>query len=194
MLKWAAIPVLLAAVACQDKTADRDLASDLALVAGSDIELANAGGPEAIVVSAVENIPAPSPRPTPTPAKKRGTKAPPPEQTVADVAAETPETVAQEIVTVSVSDTPVAAEVPAPDAPAVIRPRPIEPRYPVGSGAVYGTGRDEGADRGGVTVVIRGGRTGRDPCAIHDRNGRAAPGAGILINSRVPGSRTFPRY
>lgn len=194
ILKWAAIPALLAAVACQDKRADSDLASDLALVAGSDIELANAGGAGATVVSAIENIPAPAPRKTPNPSKNRGTKAPPPEETMVDVAAAEPEVSAPEMVTVSISDTPVAAEIPAPEAPPVIRPRPIEPRYPVGSGSVYGTGRDEGTGIGGVTVVIRGGRTGRDPCDIHDRNGRTARGAGILINTRIPGAGTFPRY
>lgn len=194
IVKWAAIPALLVAVACQDKKADSDLASDLALVAGSDIELANASGPSAVVISAVENIPAPSPRKTPNPSKNRGTKAPPPQETMVDVAAAEPEVSAPEVVTVAVSETPVAADVPAPDAPPVIRPRPIEPRYPVGSGSVYGTGRDEGVGIGGVSVVIRGGRTGRDPCAIHDRNGRPAGGPGVLINSRIPTSGTFPRY
>ena len=193
ILKWVTIPALLvAAVACQDKATDSDLASDLALVAGSDIELANAGGAGTMVVSAVENIPAPSPRKTPNPSKNRGTKAPPPEETMVDAAASEPELSVEEMVTVSASNTPVAAETPAPEAPPVIRPRPIEPRYPVGSGSVYGSGRDEGAGAGGVTVVIRGGRTGRDPCAIHDRNGRAGP-VGILINSRIPTGSTFPR-
>src|SRR5688500_4880427 len=192
ILQWAAIPALLVAVACQGEKVDSDLASDLALVAGSDLELANAVAPEALVISPVENIPTPAPRMMPTPSKKRGTKAPPPQETMVDVAAETPEATAPELVTVSVSDTPVAAEVPAPDAPPVIRPRPVEPRYPVGTGAVYGTGRDDGGGLGGVTVVIRGGRTGRDPCAIHDRNTR--PGASIMINNRIPTSTTFPRY
>jgi hypothetical protein len=202
MLKWAAIPALLVAAACQDEKADSDLASDLALVAGSDIELANASGPNALVISAVENIPAPSPRTTPTPSTKRGTKAPPPEQLMVDVAAAEPDVTVHEIMTVSASDTPVAAETPAPEAPPVIRPHPIEPRYPVGSGSVYGTGRDEGVGSGpndgtnigGVTVVIRGGRSRRDPCAIHDRNGRPAGGPGVLINTRIPTSGTFPRY
>ena len=194
ILKWAAIPALLAAVACQDNEMDSALASDLALITGSDIELANASTTGALVVSAVENIPAPSPRPTPNPTKKRGTKAPPPIETAVDAAAEEPTTFADEMVTVAVSDTPVAADVPAPEAPPVVRPRPVEPRYPVGSGSIYGTGRDEGAGTGGVTVVIRGGRTGRDPCAIHDRNGRPVGGPTILINNRIPTGRTFPRY
>jgi hypothetical protein len=191
ILKWATIPALLAAVACQDKRADSDLESDLALVAGSDIELANAGGAGVTVVSAVENIPAPSPRKTPNPSKNRGTKAPPPVETEVDLAAAESEVSAPEMVTVSASDTPVAAETPAPDAPPVIRPRPVEPRYPVGSGSVYGTGRDEGAGAGGVTVVIRGGRTGRDPCDIHDRRGRSP--VSIMINNRFPTGSTFPR-
>jgi hypothetical protein len=193
ILKWAAIPVLVATVACQDKKADSDLASDLALVAGSDIELANAGGASVAVVSAVENIPAPSPRRTPNPSPNRGTKAPPPQEAMVDVAAAEPTATAPEIVTVSVSDEPVAAEIPAPEAPPVIRPHPIEPRYPVGSGSIYGTGRDDGTGGGGVTVVIRGGRTGRDPCDIHDRNGRTGRGPGVLINPRFPGPGTFPR-
>jgi hypothetical protein len=110
-----------------------------------------------------------------------------------DVAAAEPDVSAPAVEAVSVSDAPVAAEIPAPDAPPVIRPRPVEPRYPVGRGSIYGTGRDDGAGAGGVTVVIRGGRTGRDPCAIHDRNGRTPPGIGILINNRIPTGSTFPR-
>jgi hypothetical protein len=190
ILKWAAIPALLVAVACQGEKMNSDLASDLALVSGSDLELANAVSPEALVISPVENIPAPAPRKTPTPSKNRGTKAPPPEEVAVDVAAAEPEATTAEMVTVSVSETPVAAEVPAPDAPPVVRPQPIEPRYPVGTGAVYGRGRDEGTGVGGVTVVIRGGRTGRDPCAIHDRRG----GVSVMINNRIPTQGTFPRY
>jgi hypothetical protein len=97
------------------------------------------------------------------------------------------------MMTVSQSETPEAAEpdIPAPEAPPVIRPHPIEPRYPVGNGSIYGTGRDEGSGSGGVTV-IRGGRTGRDPCDIHDRRGGIGPTIGILINNRVP-TGTFPR-
>ena len=194
MMKWAAIPALLAAVACQDKPMDSDLAADLALIAGSDLELANAGRAGALVVSPIENVPVPSPRPTPNPSKARGTKAPPPTEVAVDAAAAEPTTTTPELVTVSESETPEAAEIPAPDAPPVVRPRPVEPRYPVGSGSIYGSGRDEGAGTGGVTVVIRGGRTGHDPCAIHDRRGRPVPGIGIMINNRIPTGTTFPRY
>jgi hypothetical protein len=193
MMKWAAIPALLLAVACQDKAPDSDLASDLKLITGSDVELANAAAGGATVVSAIENIPAPAPKTSPTPSKKRGHAAPPPEAVMVDAAADEPVTTAPEMVTVSVSDEPVAAEVPAPDAPPVIRPHPVEPRYPVGSGSVYGSGREEGAGTGG-RVVIRGGTTGDDPCAVHDRRGRRRPGVGIVINSPIPGIGTFPRY
>ena len=192
ILKWVALPALLVAVACQDRKADDDLASDLALVTGPDIELANGGGAGTMVVSAVENIPAPSPRSTPSPSKKRGTKAPPPDVSIVEVGATESETTAPEMVTVSPSENPVAAEIPAPEAPPVIRPQPIEPRYPVGDGSIYGSGRDEGRGTGGVTVVIRGGRTGRDPCAIHDSRGRG-PGVSIMINNRIPTGSTFPR-
>jgi hypothetical protein len=108
--------------------------------------------------------------------------------------------VAHDLVAVAPDETPVAAEVPAPDAPPVVRPRPIEPRYPVGSGGVYGTGRDDGIGGGGVTVVIRGGRTGRDPCLPGERRGgRRGDDLGVIgtiisINNRVPGRGTFPRY
>ncbi len=205
ILKWTAIPALVVAVACQGERVDSDLASDLALVAGSDLELANAVASGALVISPLENIPTPAPKRTPTPSKNRGTKAPPPQETMVDVGPTEPEATALEMVTVSASDTPVAAELPAPDAPAVVRPEPIEPRYPIGIGAGPGSGRDEGTGSGrheggargrdegrigGVTVVIRGGRTGRDPCAIHDRRG----GASIMINNRIPTQGTFPRY
>ena len=191
-MRMAAIPALLAAVACQEKI-DNDLASDLALIKGSDIELANASAAGAVVVSPIENVAAPSPRPTPNPAKARGTKAPPPTEVAADAAAAEPTATAQEIVTVSESSAPEAAESPAPEAPPVVRPRPVEPRYPIGGGAVYGTGRDDGTGTGGVTVVIRGGRTGRDPCVIHPTRGER-PGVGIMINNRIPTGSTFPRY
>jgi hypothetical protein len=208
ILKWTAIPALALAVACGGDDVDSDLASDLALVSGSDLELASTPGPEALIVSPLENIPAPSPRTTPSPSKKRGTKAPPPEQVMVDVAGSAPEATISEMVTVSPSDNPVAAELPAPDAPPVVRPQPIEPRYPIGIGGPDGNGSDEGRGNGrhegerggrpsgttigGVTVVIRGGRTSRDPCAIHDRDARA--GASIMINNRIPTQGTFPRY
>ncbi len=192
IVKWAVIPAMLAAVACRDR-ADTDLASDLALITGSDIELANAGAQGTLVVSAMENIPAPAPTPTPTPSKRRGTKAPPPEATVVEVAADEGTLTAPQMITVAASDAPVAAEpdLPAPDAPPVVRPHPVEPRYPVGDGSIFGTGSDDRGRSGEGTVVIRGGRTGRDPCDIHD--GRRARGGGVLINTRIPGTGTFPR-
>ena len=176
-MKLAIIPALLATVACREKI-DGTLASDLALIKASDIELANASGAASLVVSPIENIPAPSPRPMPTPSKVRGKKAPPPIEVAADVAASEPTSTVEEIVTVAESPAPVAADTPAPDAPPVVRPRPIEPRYPIGSGE--------------STVVIRGGRTGRDPCVIHPPRGVD----GVLINDRVPRfpTGTFPRY
>jgi hypothetical protein len=199
IVKWTAIPALLAAVACQDRKVDDDLASDLALISGPDIELANAAANAASVVSAVENIPAPSPRTNPSPAKKRGTKAPPPERSMVDLAAAEPTSEAQQMVNVSESDTPVAADANAPDvsdAPPVVRPQPVEPRYPVGNGSIFGTGTDDRARTGGGVVVIRGGSDGRDDCAIHDRarGRRTARGPGVLINNRIPGVGTFPQY
>lgn len=201
IVKWAVIPAMLAAVACRDK-ADTDLAKDLAMITGSDIELANAGAQGAVVVSAVENIHAPSPKPTPTPTKRRGTKAPPPEATVVDAAPDEGTATAPQMMTVSPSDTPEAAEpdVPAPEAPPVIRPHPIEPRYPVGDGSIFGTGSEErGRSRGG-TVVIRGGSDGRDPCEIHDRRRRPGRGPVVLMPGTYPGRipgrlpiGTFPR-
>ena len=188
IVKWSVIPALLAAVACRGDKADADLASDLALITGSDIELANAATPGTSVVSAVENIPAPSPKPTPTPSKNRGTKAPPPQDAAVDVGAEEPTTTASQMTPVSVSDAPEAAEVDAPDAPPVIRPHPVEPRYPVGNGSIFGTGSDERGDSRVGTVVIRGGSDGRDPCDIHDRRGRRPRrGPAILIPSTFPG-------
>ena len=189
-MKFVAISAIFAAVACQEPV-DRDLASDLALIKASDIELANASGAAALIVSPIENVIAPSPRPTPLPTRTRGRKAPPPTEVAADAAASDPTSTALEMITVSESPTPEAAEVPAPDAPPVVRPHPIEPRYPIGSGSNQGTGRDDGTGMGGVTVVIRGGRTGRDPCVIHPP--RSA--GGILINDRIPRTgTTFPRY
>jgi hypothetical protein len=193
MMKWAAIPALFAVVACQDKPIDEGLASDLALIAGSDLELANASGAGALVISPVENIAVPAPKPTPNPSKARGKKAPPPTEVAVDAAAAEPTTTTPELVTVSESETPDAAENPAPDAPPIVRPRPVEPRYPVGNGSVYGSGRDEGVGQGGVTVVIRGGRTGRDPCDLHDIARRPGPAVGIMINNRIPTGTTFPR-
>ena len=86
--------------------------------------------------------------------------------------------------------------VPAPEAtapPAVPRPRPVEPRFPAGREPIYGGGE------GPVTVVIRGGRSGIDDCAIHDRarRGGGTPGIHISINQRLPGTTlpgntTFP--
>ena len=191
-MRLVALPALLAAVACQEKI-DSDLASDLALIKGSDIELANASGAGALIVSPIENIAAPSPRPTPNPSRRRGAKAPPPTEVAADAGAAEPTSTVQEMVTVAESSTPDAAESPAPDAPPVVRPHPVEPRFPAGTGSDHGIGRDEGSGMGGVTVVIRGGRTGRDPCVIHPPR-RPGPGVGILINNRIPTGTTFPRY
>jgi len=166
-----------------------DLKEDLALIAAAQLELAPAGGSGATIVSAVETIPAAPPRTTPAPARRRAPKTPPPQDVAVAANADESDT-ALEMVTVSPADAPVAAEEPAPELAPAVRPRPIDLPYPVGGGTVFGPGRDEGTGIGGV--VIRGGRTGRDPCVIHDRRGR--PGVGVMINDRVRGRPTFPRY
>jgi hypothetical protein len=193
------IPVAVLAMACQDRQPADDLKADLALIAAAQIELAPVGG-GTMVVSAVENIPAPSPRVTPTPSKKRAPKMPPPQEVQAEAESDDVTATALEIVAVAPSEEPVAVEEPAPESAPAVRPQPIEPRYPIGGGTDRGTGRDRGVGNGGIGVggggigiVIRGGRTGRDPCAIHDQRGRR-PGIGVMINNRVPGVPTFPRY
>ncbi len=185
------------------RAADEALLSDLALVAASDMDndlaLAVAGGVPATVVSSIENPPAPSPRPVPVPSRKRGKATPPPEAAAVAEASDEETAEAPEVVAVAPAEVPEVTEAPAPDAPPVVRPQPIEPRYPVGGGSgIYGTGRDDGIGAGGVTVVIRGGRTGRDPCLPGERRGggRTEPGmigTIISINNRVPGRGTFPR-
>ena len=190
--RWTLIPAAIAIVACQDRQPSDGLKEDLALIAASQIELAP-GGAGTSVVSAVENIPTPAPAVMPTPSRKRAPKVPPPQEVQADAASGEPTATALEVVTVAPSEDPVAVEAPAPESAPAVRPRPIEPRFPVGDGAVFGAGRDRGTGGGGIGVVIRGGRTGDDPCAIHDRRGRQ-PGVGILINDRMPTRPTFPRY
>ena len=202
--RWAIIPVVVAAMACRGEQADEALLSDLALVAASDVDndlaLAGAGGVPATVVSSIENPPAPSPRPVPVPTRKRGKASPPPEAVAVAEASDEETAEAPEVVALVPDEVPEVAETPAPDAPPVVRPQPIEPRYPIGggSGGIYGTGRDDGIGGGGVTVVIRGGSTGRDPCLPGERRGgrRTEPGVIgtiISINNRVPGRGTFPR-
>lgn len=199
--RLALIPAALAMLACQDRQVSDGLKEDLALIASSQIELAPGGGSGASVVSAVENVLTPAAAITPTPTRKRAPKVPPPLEIQADAGGGEPVATALEVVSVAPSDHPVAVEAPAPESAPAVRPRPIEPRFPVGDGAVFGAGRDRGTgdgphrgpDGGGIGVVIRGGRTGDDPCAIHHpRGGR--PGVGILINERVPTRPTFPRY
>ena len=200
---WAVIPAALVVAACQDTPVSDDLRADLALVSAA-IELAPPGGVGAMVVSEAENLPAPAPTMTPTPTRKRAPKAPPPKTVEADAQSVDETATALEVVTVAASDAPVAVEEPAPESAPAVRPQPIEPRCPVGGGTVFGAGPDRGSGDGprtgprggGIGVVIRGGRTGRDPCAIHDQRDRrgARPGIDILINDRIPVRPTFPRY
>ena len=194
-LRWTLIPGAFMVLACQDRRPSEDLRNDLALLDSARPELAPSVGANATVVSAAEKVNVPGPKAVATPTRKRAPKAPPPE--MAEASASTDETVtAPEIVTVAASDSPVAVEAPAPEAAPAVRPQPIEPRYPVGGGTVYGTGRDGRTGGGSIGVVIRGGRTGDDLCELHDRarDRRAGrPGIGILINDRVPGTTTFPR-
>lgn len=188
-LRWTLIPGAVLALACQDRLPNEDLRSDLALLDAASLELAPALGASADVVSSAEKVSVPGPRSAATPKKKRAPQAPPPQP--AEAAASEDEAVtAPRVVTVSPSETPTAVDQPAPESAPAIRPQPIEPRYPVGTGAVYGVGTDREAGGGGV--VIRGGRTGRDPCAIHDSRGRL-PAGGVLINNRIPSTTTFPR-
>src|SRR5688572_27490755 len=160
--------VLLLALACRDPVPDDDLQSDLALLDAALLELAPPGGAGTGIVSAAEKVDIPGPKPTPTPTRKRAPKSPPPE--IVASAASVDETItAPEVVPVAPSDAPTAVEDPAPESAPAVRPQPIEPRFPVGGGTVYGTGRDRGTGAGGIGgvvigVVIRGGRTGRDPC------------------------------
>jgi hypothetical protein len=205
MLRWALVPAAALVLGCQDRSPSEDLQNDLALLDASPIELAPLGGANALVISAAEKVNVPGPRATPSPTRKRAPKAPPPE--MAESAAGVDETViAPEVVSVSPSDAPSAVEDPAPESAPAVRPQPIEPRYPVGAGTVHGTGRDRGTGTGGIGgvvigVVIRGGRTGRDPCLPGERrgtertNGRHGrqPTIGILINDRIPAGTTFPR-
>jgi hypothetical protein len=213
VLKWSPLPIaviaIAAAVAFQTKTADTalpaELANDLDLVAAaSDLELAPmARG--ATFVSAVEQVEKPAQRLTPSPTRARGTKAPPPEAVAVIEASSEGAAVAETVLPASAVDSgEVRIEAPEPsDLPPVPRPRPVEPRFPVGEGPMdgagaggtrgsgddgtMGTGRD-GGNRG--TIVIRGGRTGRDDCAIHDRRAGRPP-VHISINQRSP-TRTFP--
>jgi len=200
IVSWAMVPVALMVMACQDRQLTDDLKADLELISAAQIELAPIGGAGTMVVSAVENIPTPAPRVTATPSKKRAPKLPPPQEVEVDAESEGATTTALDIVTVSPSEEPVAVEEPAPESAPAVRPQPIEPRYPIGGGRDTGTGRDRGVGNGGIGVggggigiVIRGGRTGRDPCAIHDRRGQR-PGIDVMINNRLPGVPTFPRY
>ena len=193
MLRWTLIPGAFMVLACRDRLPSEDLKNDLALLdAGRlELELAPPVGANATVVSAAEKVNVPGPRAVATPTRKRAPKAPPP--VTAEAAASSDETVtAPEMVTVSASDAPTAVDEPAPEAAPAVRPQPIEPRYPVGGGTVYGAGREGRTGGGMIGVVIRGGRTGRDPCAIHDRRG-GQPTIGIMINDRIPGTTTFPR-
>ena len=190
-LRWTLIPGAFMVLACQDGQPSEDLRNDLALIDAAVLELAPSVGENATVVSAAEKVTVPGMKPVATPTRKRAPKAPPPEP--AQAAAEDAETVeAPEVVTVAASDAPTAVEDPAPEAAPAVRPQPIEPRYPVGGGTVFGTGRDGDIGGGVIGVVIRGGRTGHDPCAIHDRR-RPPPRIGVMINDRIPGSTTFPR-
>jgi hypothetical protein len=205
ILRWALVPGAALALACHDRSPSEDLRNDLALLDASPIELAPLVGENALVISAAEKVNVPGPKATPSPTRKRAPKAPPPK--MAGSAASVDETViAPEIVSVSPSDAPSAVEDPAPESAPAVRPQPIEPRYPVGAGTVYGSGRDRGTGSGGIGgivigVVIRGGRTGRDPCLPGERrgtgttNGRRGrqPTIGILINDRIPAGTTFPQ-
>jgi hypothetical protein len=172
-----------------------DLANDLELVASSSLELAPVG-PGASVISATERVEKPAQRLTPSPARTRAPKAPPPEVVAVSEAADEGPTVAETVIAASPADD-AELETPAPEAPtppAVPRPRPVEPRFPVGEGPTAGDGRD-GYPGGGIgTIVIRGGRTGRDDCAIHDRRRGSRPaGIHISINQRMPPvNPTFP--
>ena len=191
-MKWTSlIPVALVAMACAEKQVDADLKRDLALVDAAQLELAPTAGANMAYVSEVENVTAPGPRVKPTPSPKRARKVPPPQVVEVDAGGEGETAVGLEMVTVAPSLDPVAVEVPAPDSAPAVRPQPIEPRFPVGTGAVYGDGRERGTGTGGVDiVVIRGGRTRHDPCAIHvPRSG----GTSVMINNRIPGRPTFPR-
>jgi hypothetical protein len=194
MKRLALIPIAVAAIACQGERADSDLQSDLALVAASDSDLALLGSDLALaaVVSPIEAALTPAPTKSPTPTRRRAPQTPPPDVVSADQAEMEGTATTHEMVAVAPAENPVAADVPAPDAPPVVRPQPIEPRYPVGSGSVYGTGRDEGRGSGGVTVVIRGGRTGRDPC-LPGEHGRSGPVRIISINQRIHTPSTFPQ-
>ena len=191
-IKWTSlIPVAFVALACADRQVDADLKRDLALIDAAQLELAPAVGADMAYVSEVENVTAPGPRVTPTPSPKRAPKIPPPQVAEVDAGGEGETTVGLEMVAVSPSPDPIAVEVPAPESAPAVRPQPIEPRFPVGTGAVYGDGRERGAGSGGIDiVVIRGGRTGHDPCAIHDQRGRPTS---VMINNRIPGRPTFPR-
>jgi len=194
---WTAVPIALLALACRDTQPTDDLASDLALIAAAQIELAPAGGTGATVISEVENVSVPSPRSTSSPTRRRAPKVPPPVEIAVAAPADETSSVA-EVVAVAESDasagpSATAAE-PAPELAPAVRPRPIEPPAPVGAGTVFGRGDDRGTEGGGIGVVIRGGRTGRDPCEIHDRRGGRPGGIGVLINDRVRGRPTFPRY
>jgi type II secretory pathway pseudopilin PulG len=211
--RWAAAPVaaaiiaVLAVAAFQASSDGQDadeLASDLALVAEAELELAAQNAKAIQVVSAIE---AGEKRRgvTPSTKAKRGPKPPAPvEVQVAPQSVETPAT-AVEMTPVSQTAEVVASEAPASDLPPLPRPRPIEPRFPtseggsvwggVGDGVVIG-----GGSRGG-TIIIRGGGSGHDPC-IPRSTGRVAdqiPSAGVLINQRGPNGvrtslpTTFPR-
>lgn len=199
-VKWAAVPTVVLVVAAvmmlsaRDKAPElsADLAGDLDLVAASNLELAPIGA-GASVVSDAEQIERPAPRRTPTPSRNRGTKAPPPLVVAVSDVGEEGADIAETAVPAVASEEPTLM-IPTPDPtapPAVPRPRPVEPRFPVGMG---GTG-DAGSGGGIGTIVIRGGRTGGrigvDDCAIHDRRG-AGPAIHIAINQRMPGAPTFP--
>ena len=195
MLRWTLIPGALMALACRDGLPDSALQTDLALLNAGHVapELAPSAGANVAVVSDAERVNVPGPKPVPEPTRKRAPKASVPETVEVEPGADDAVT-APQMVTVSPSEEPTAAGDPAPepvpDAAPAIRPQPIEPVHPVGRGTIFGNGPDRGTGNGGV--VIRGGRTGRDPCAIHDERGRR-PSGGVLINDRIPGRPTFPR-
>jgi hypothetical protein len=193
ILKWAAVPVLVLGVLTVATLARRgeapalnpDLASDLELVASSTLELAPIVG-GATVVSDAE-IERPAARRTPTPTRRRGTKAPPPKVVAVSDAGEQGVDVAQTVVP-AVTVPQGELVIPSPEAtapPAVPRPHPVGPRFPAGREPVVGAG-EEPTSGVPVTVVIRGGRSGRDDCAIHDRTRGA--GVHIAINQRIPGT------
>jgi hypothetical protein len=130
--------------------ASNDLASDLALVAAADLEMVPSP-PRTEVVSPLEGGAKAGRLAAPVPKRKPGSGPAAPVEVkvqVAEVETPTPVLVTT---TVSASPDPVAATIPASTLPPLPRPRPMEPRFPVGdAGGVWGSqapgsgGRDRG--------------------------------------------------